>query len=229
MCISELHYSTYARQCRASGPRIGTPGRCMTRPVCRAPPSGDWRVNAVYFVAWNMGRADHALTHGEVAVVRCQSCGSNNPAAMKFCGECAAPLPHACPGCGFDNPPHFKFCGNCATPLTAPGSPTPEAMARVDAPDLPRPRVPPAADGERRQLTVMFCDVADSTALSQQLDPEEWREVLRSFQQICADQIARAGGHVARFMGDGLLVYFGFPQAQEDDPQRAVRCALDIV
>src|SRR5262249_24443933 len=84
-------------------------------------------------------------------------------------------------------------------------------------------------DGERRQLTVMFCDLVGSTALSTQLDPEELREVIRAYRETCASAIARFGGYLAKYIGDGLLVYFGYPQAHEHDAQRAVRTALGIV
>ncbi len=84
-------------------------------------------------------------------------------------------------------------------------------------------------DAERRQLTVLFCDLVDSTALSSQLDPEDWREVVRAYQEVCTKVIARFGGHIAQYLGDGLLVYFGYPQAHEDDAQRAVRAGLGMV
>jgi class 3 adenylate cyclase/tetratricopeptide (TPR) repeat protein len=84
-------------------------------------------------------------------------------------------------------------------------------------------------DAERRQLTVLFCDLVDSTALARQLDPEELREVVRAYQATCAKVIARFEGHIAQYLGDGLLVYFGYPQAHEDDAQRAVRAGLGMV
>jgi class 3 adenylate cyclase len=90
----------------------------------------------------------------------------------------------------------------------------------------PEPRSPNA---ERRQLTVLFCDLVDSTTLSSQLDPEDWREVVRAYQETCAKVIARLEGHIAQYLGDGLLVYFGYPQAHEDDAQRAVRAGLGMV
>jgi predicted ATPase/class 3 adenylate cyclase len=83
--------------------------------------------------------------------------------------------------------------------------------------------------GERRQLTVMFCDLVGSTALSTQLDPEELREVVRAYQQACAQEISRFDGHLAKYLGDGLLVYFGYPVAHEDDAQRAVHAGLGII
>src|SRR5262245_28478210 len=85
----------------------------------------------------------------------------------------------------------------------------------------------PAA--ERRQLTVLFCDLVDSTVLASRLDPEELREVVRAYQEVCAKVIARFEGHIAQYLGDGLLVYFGYPLAHEDDAQRAVRSGLGIV
>src|SRR5438093_9020271 len=90
----------------------------------------------------------------------------------------------------------------------------------------PEPYVP---DAERHQLTVMFCDLVDSTALASQLDPEDLREVIRAYQTACAEVIQRFEGHIAQYLGDGLLVYFGYPQAHEDDAQRAVRAGLGMV
>src|SRR5215510_13733831 len=84
-------------------------------------------------------------------------------------------------------------------------------------------------DGERRQLTVMFCDLVGSTALSTHLDPEELREVIRAYRETCAAAIAHFGGYLAKYIGDGLLVYFGYPQAHEDDAPRAVQTALGII
>jgi class 3 adenylate cyclase len=84
-------------------------------------------------------------------------------------------------------------------------------------------------EAERRQLTVMFCDVVDSTRLSSQLDPEDYREVIRAYQATCAEVIQRFEGHIAQYLGDELLVYFGYPQAHEDDVQRAVRTGLGMV
>jgi len=84
-------------------------------------------------------------------------------------------------------------------------------------------------EAERRQLTVMFCDLQGSTALSQQLDPEELRELIRNYQEVCAGAVARFEGHIAKYLGTRLLVYFGYPQAHEDDPQRAVRAGLAII
>ena len=84
-------------------------------------------------------------------------------------------------------------------------------------------------DAERRQLTVMFCDLVDSTRLSSQLDPEEYREVVRAYQETCVEVIQRFDGHIAQLLEDGLLVYFGYPVAYEDDTQRAIRAGLGML
>src|SRR4029450_7322046 len=84
-------------------------------------------------------------------------------------------------------------------------------------------------EAERRQLTVMFCDLVDSTVLSTLLDPEGLREVVRAYHETCAGVISRYGGHTAQHLGDGLLVYFGYPAAHEDDAQRAVRTGVEIL
>ena len=97
------------------------------------------------------------------------------------------------------------------------------------APPATLPTAPPPAEAERRQLTVLFCDLVDSTALSSQLDPEELRQVVQAYQATCAKVIARFEGHIAQYLGDGLLVYFGYPLAHEDDAQRAVRAGLGII
>ena len=94
---------------------------------------------------------------------------------------------------------------------------------------MPPPAVPPSANAERRQLTVMFCDLAESTALATRLDPEDLREVVRAYQETAAAVIQHFEGHIAQYLGDGLLVYFGYPQAHEDDARRAVRTGLGIV
>jgi class 3 adenylate cyclase len=117
---------------------------------------------------------------------------------------------------------------------TTPVSPSPQrpqqAIRQEDHPaQVAPPATPRSADAERRQLTVMFCDLVDSTVLSGQLDPEDLREVVRAYQEVCATVIARFEGHIAQYFGDGLLVYFGYPLAHEDDAQRAVRAGPGIV
>src|SRR4029077_9515378 len=108
------------------------------------------------------------------------------------------------------------------------------AVAALSGKSLaPRASAPAAAaprpDGERRHLTVLFCDLVGSTALAVKLDPEDLRDVIRRFQDACAAEITHMGGYVASFIGDGLLAYFGYPQAHEDDAERAVRAGLALV
>jgi class 3 adenylate cyclase len=95
--------------------------------------------------------------------------------------------------------------------------------------ELPPAAVAAAQEAERRQLTVMFCDLVGSTALSTGMDPEDLRDVIASYQSRCSAAIRRYDGFVAKYMGDGILVYFGYPRAHEDEAERSVRAALDIV
>src|SRR5215467_2489186 len=103
------------------------------------------------------------------------------------------------------------------------------AIQATEPPQTEPPTEHRSPEAERRQLTVMFCDLVDSTKLSSQLDPEEYREVVRAYQLACTEVIQRYDGHIAQLLGDGLLVYFGYPQAHEDDAQRAVRAGLGIL
>jgi class 3 adenylate cyclase len=91
------------------------------------------------------------------------------------------------------------------------------------------PSAPPEDRAERRQVTVMFSDLVGSTALSARMDPEDLREVISAYQKCVAETVQRFGGFVAKYMGDGVLVYFGYPQAHEDDAERAVRAGLELV
>jgi len=111
-----------------------------------------------------------------------------------------------CVSCGGDNPDHARHCLQCGTKL-------PPAPTRA----------------ERRPVTVLFCDLIGSTELSEKLDPEDFRELIQEFQSSCADAVGRHEGHIAQFLGDGLLVYFGYPVAHDDDATRAVAAGLDIV
>ncbi|HLE26417.1 MAG TPA: BREX system ATP-binding domain-containing protein, partial [Thermodesulfobacteriota bacterium] len=169
--------------------------------------------------------------------MRCPSCGFENPLEIKFCGECGASLKNICPNCGFKNPPGFKFCGECATPLIDQAQVSkstdidrqPYKQEDKGAQIIPIVSERKAPEAERRQLTVMFCDMVGSSTLSELLDPEELRDVMRNYQDVCSDVIRRHDGHIAKYLGDGLLVYFGYPLAHEDDAQRAVRAGLEIV
>src|SRR6266446_5059718 len=107
----------------------------------------------------------------------------------------------------------------------------PPPVSQADhTPQVASPHTAPRPlEAERRQLTVLFCDLADSTRLSSQLDPEDLREVVLAYQATCVEVIQHFDGYVAQYLGDGLLVYFGYPQAHEDDAQRAGRTGLGIL
>ncbi len=118
-----------------------------------------------------------------------------------------------CANCGFMNPA-VKFCGDCGRILGETETPL---------------STTPISKAERRQLTVLFCDVIDSTALTEQLDPEDLRQVLDAYRASVAEVVLGYDGHIARYFGDGILVYFGYPIAHEDATRRAVQAGLDIV
>ncbi len=150
----------------------------------------------------------------------CPACGA--PATEgRFCARCGAALIQRCPGCSRDNPAGAVFCSHCGARLAdEPGA----AAAPVAT-----PAGPVRSEGERRQLTVLFCDLVDSTALSAVLDPEDMRAVITAYQSCCAAVVERFEGHLAKYMGDGVLAYFGYPQAHEGDPERAVRAGLELI
>jgi len=163
-------------------------------------------------------------------MAKCDTCQFDNPHTMKFCGRCGGPLPALCPSCQFINPTAYNFCGQCGKPLNANLEKPNKAIT------LPQPNIKdseintsPETSAERRQLTVMFCDLADSALLSDCLDPEEFQYIIRRYQATCTEVINRFGGHIAQFLGDGILVYFGYPRANEDDARRAVYSAINCV
>ena len=121
-----------------------------------------------------------------------------------------------CNQCANINSDGHRFCSNCGAPLTS------------QVPSAPAPSGSPG-EGERRHLTVMFCDVVDSTALSMEYDPEDLREIIRAFQDTCVSVVKRYDGFVAQHLGDGLLIYFGYPLAHEENSERAVHAGLGIV
>jgi class 3 adenylate cyclase/tetratricopeptide (TPR) repeat protein len=117
-----------------------------------------------------------------------------------------------CPSCGSIAPPSATTCPRCGNALN------------VEPTELPR-----EAGGERRRVTVLFCDLVGSTRLSDELDPEDYSDVMHSYYDACARVIEGVGGWIADILGDGLVVYFGYPEAHEDDPVRAVRAGLGLI
>jgi len=149
--------------------------------------------------------------------VGCPTCQQENRPEARFCAACGAPLARACPACGAASHAGARFCDACGKPLAAEAAPPPEGESGD------------ADVGERRQLTLLFCDVVGSTGIAARLDPEEWRTATRAYHGAAGAVVARFGGHVAQHLGDGLLVYFGWPEAHDDDAERAVRSGLAIV
>src|SRR5712691_7925499 len=148
--------------------------------------------------------------------MKCSRCQQDAPSDAEFCPACGAVLVLSCGRCATANAPGHKYCKKCGQPLLTTEAPLAESAKSPSAP-------------ERRQLTVMFCDLVGSTDLAARLDPEILREIVRSYQEACAAVIGRFHGHIAQYLGDGLLVYFGYPVAPEDDPERAGRAALGIL
>jgi class 3 adenylate cyclase/tetratricopeptide (TPR) repeat protein/ribosomal protein L40E len=155
----------------------------------------------------------------------CQKCSAENPEAAKFCIQCANPFLRVCENCGFESPPQAKFCAQCGVSLSAPAS----ASSAAPAPNLAKSEAVDTARGERRHLTVLFCDVVGSTAIAAGLDPEQWRETLAGFHRVAAAAITQFDGHVAKNLGDGVMAYFGWPQAHDNDAERAARAGLAIL
>ena len=122
-----------------------------------------------------------------------------------------------CSRCNAENPANAKFCLECGSPLTLAETATPRQSEWA------------FAEAERRQLTCLFCDLVNSVGLSERLDPEELRETLAAYHRVCATVVRRFEGHTHNYLGDGIMVYFGFPSAHEDDAQRAVRSGLGII
>jgi len=184
--------------------------------------------------------------------MKCWNCGTENPQGAKFCSNCGQPQQRACPNCNATNPAGAKFCNNCGFNLQTADSGQPP----VQSPSVVRsqPSVPPAreslvekfmtkevaakldaaratraVEGERRIVTILFCDVKGSTLMAEQLDPEEWAEIMNNAFEYLIKPVHDYEGTVARLMGDAILAFFGAPLAHEDDPQRAILAGLDII
>src|SRR5712692_6706199 len=186
--------------------------------------------------------------------MQCPSCSFDNPAGMKFCGQCGAQLSNRCPQCGFENPPGFQFCGECGTPLAArqkakrgkgekgkrkatadsglrtpdsrPISYTPRHLAERILVERAAMEARGAPDGERKTITALFVDLKGSTALIEDLDPEDARRIIDPALQIMMEAVHRYEGYVAQSLGDGIFALFGTPIAHEDHAQRALYAAL---
>lgn len=143
--------------------------------------------------------------------MRCRNCDTINPENYRHCSNCGTGLA-GCEVCGFENLPGARFCGGCGRPIGGP----PEVQQR-------------SISAERRFTTILFCDLIGSTALSTTLDPEELRSIIISYHDMFRKVVEEHDGFVAQYLGDGILAYFGYPSAREDDAERAVRAGLELV
>jgi class 3 adenylate cyclase len=156
--------------------------------------------------------------------MRCPCCLTETSATAGHCQVCGNLLgARDCPACGFANPVAFRFCGQCGA-----------SVARIASSVAPERRNADGAErlarsDERRQVTVLFSDIVGWTQLARDLDPEDLGALLRSYQTACTQVVGRYRGYTAQYLGDGVLAYFGYPDAHEDDAERAVRAGLSIV
>lgn len=155
--------------------------------------------------------------------MRCRACGTELLPDKAFCHACGARAPQPCAHCGAAVEPGFKFCPDCGTAV----EPVLERAAVADPPADPL-RAAPQPAGERKQVTVLFCDLAGSTAVAGGLDPEVYREILDQYLALAMHEVYRFAGNVNQLAGDGFMALFGAPIAHEDAPQRAVWAALAI-
>ena len=170
--------------------------------------------------------------------MKCTSCGTENPESAKFCLNCGSPLLLVCANCGTQLPAGAKFCVNCGHRVAAPAA-APAATSAKDQLEryMPRElqaklhaaRTDHSMEGERRIVTMLFCDVQGSTGIAEKLDPEEWIEIINQIFEFMITSVYRYEGTIARLMGDAILAFFGAPIAHEDDPERAVRAGLGII
>ena len=162
--------------------------------------------------------------------MQCPRCQHENRAGRKFCAECGASLALACPSCGFSNEPGEKFCGGCGTSLVeqtaprfaAPQSYTPKHLAEKILTSRS------ALEGERKQVTVLFCDIANSTRLAERVGAEAMHSLLSRFFELALLEVHRYEGTINQFLGDGFMALFGAPVALEDHARRAVVAAVAI-
>jgi class 3 adenylate cyclase len=156
--------------------------------------------------------------------MECPNCRAAVLEGSKFCDQCGAAFVPRCSSCGHQTTSGAKFCPECGTRLT-----TSHALASTTTAAAPSVTSTLISSAERRQLTVLFCDIVGSTALATRLDPEDLREIIAAYHRCVAETVSRLDGFVAQYMGDGALIYFGYPQAHEDDPERAVRTGLALI
>ena len=151
--------------------------------------------------------------------MNCPTCGTENETDAKFCIECGTVMQAGCSSCGFVNKPGAKFCRECGTTLGVPGVPASAATATT----------PAAPIAERRLVSVLFADLVGFTPFAEERDAEDVRDTLTRYFDLPRDVIGRYGGTIEKFIGDAVMAVWGAPTAHEDDAERAVRAALELV
>jgi len=165
--------------------------------------------------------------------MKCPKCQFDNPDEAKFCNECGARIELACPQCSAVNPAGSKFCNQCgymiqsaeqdvSVDYSQPQSYTPQDLAEKIL------TTRGSIEGERKQVSVLFCDIANSTSLAEQLGPEGFHGVVNQFFDLCLAEVHRYEGTINQFLGDGFMALFGAPIACEDHGRRAVMAAVRI-
>ncbi|MCC7353204.1 MAG: AAA family ATPase [Anaerolineae bacterium] len=173
--------------------------------------------------------------------MKCPNCSFENAADARFCQNCGQPLERVCPNCGKPVSAGARFCQNCGFNLTGATATARSApVARSEPLDALRRAAPQNVaskvlaereriEGERKTVTALFTDIVGSTALAEQMDPEDWREIVSGAHRRVSEAVYLYEGTIAQLLGDGVLAFFGAPLAHEDDPERAIRASLRIL
>ncbi len=173
--------------------------------------------------------------------MKCPNCSFENAADAKFCENCGQPFEYLCPNCGRPVSPTAKFCKNCGFDLAgATMTPRAAGVTRTEDLDALRRAAPKTVaskilaerdkmEGERKLVSALFTDIVDSTPLAEQMDPEDWREIVSGAHRRVSQAVYKYEGTIAQLLGDGVLAFFGAPLAHEDDAERAIRAALEIL
>lgn len=149
--------------------------------------------------------------------MECKNCSKTNKEGARFCGHCGSKLFMQCPECGSAQDPDFRFCNQCGHSFTSQAKA--EQVSQFQS----------STYAERRQVSILFSDIVDSTSLSEKIDIEDLQILLHKYQVSCNRVISFYGGYLAKFLGDGILAYFGYPNAHGDDAQKAIQAGLGIV
>ena len=171
--------------------------------------------------------------------MKCPDCQFENPEGIKYCGGCGTKLEIICPNCNFVNPPNFRFCGECGHNLTQPSESAPKGLSFDEKIEKIQRYLPKGLtdkilsqrdkiEGERKQVTVMFCDLEGFTPLVEKIGPEEAYTIMDQIYEILIHKVHDYEGTVNEMTGDGIMALFGAPIALEDAPQRAIRSACSL-